>query len=162
MVNVKLCIFIVLFSGVFANHQNSPIYKKLLTLEDKLCIREVLFFEALNQSYEGMKAVATVMVNRKNSKEFPSTFCGVAQQSGAFSYRKNTPKGVLKTFKIKNSQEEKAVQKIDYIISQLDYGTFKESFPSNVKHYTKVNIHRTWMKQMKIYTVEGDHKFLSS
>ncbi|WP_286134839.1 cell wall hydrolase [Neptunicoccus cionae] len=44
------------------------------------CLTEALYFEARGESFKGIAAVAEVIVNRKNSKRFPNTVCGVINQ----------------------------------------------------------------------------------
>lgn len=44
------------------------------------CLTEALYFEARGESFKGISAVAEVIINRKNSKKFPNTVCGVISQ----------------------------------------------------------------------------------
>jgi N-acetylmuramoyl-L-alanine amidase len=61
------------------------------------CMAKVVRHEAANQSRQGQRAVAEIMMNRARSGRFPATICGVANQPGQFfdtaSYnpRRDTP-----------------------------------------------------------------------
>lgn len=51
-----------------------------ITEEDRHCLQQNIFFEARNQSTEGMVAVAWVTLNRLDSSRFPNTICEVVKQ----------------------------------------------------------------------------------
>lgn len=44
------------------------------------CLTEALYFEARGENLEGQFAVAEVILNRRDSRQFPSTVCGVIGQ----------------------------------------------------------------------------------
>jgi hypothetical protein len=44
------------------------------------CLTEALYFEARGENLEGQFAVAEVILNRRDSRQFPSTICGVIGQ----------------------------------------------------------------------------------
>ena len=44
------------------------------------CLSEALYFEARGEQIEGQIAVADVIINRKNSRQFPGTICGVVSE----------------------------------------------------------------------------------
>lgn len=48
------------------------------------CMAKVVRHEAANQSRQGQRAVAEILMNRAQSGRFPSTICGVANQPGQF------------------------------------------------------------------------------
>ena len=54
------------------------------------CLAEALYFEARGESLAGQKAVAEVILNRRDSGRFPTSVCGVVKQGGRggcqFSY----------------------------------------------------------------------------
>lgn len=54
------------------------------------CLQQALYFEARGESLRGQFAVAEVILNRVDSREYPSSVCGVVQQGGRngcqFSY----------------------------------------------------------------------------
>lgn len=54
------------------------------------CLAEALYFEARGESLQGQKAVAEVILNRRDSGKFPGSVCGVVKQGNKggcqFSY----------------------------------------------------------------------------
>ena len=53
---------------------------------DLQCLSEALYFEARGEGVQGQQAVAEVILNRVDSRGFPSTVCGVVNQPAQFSY----------------------------------------------------------------------------
>lgn len=55
------------------------------------CLTEALYFEARGESVAGQKAVAEVILNRRDSGRFPGSICGVVKQGNKggcqFSYQ---------------------------------------------------------------------------
>lgn len=69
--------------------------------QEKLCIKEMLYFEARNTSLEEMIHIFEVAANRVKSKKYPDSFCEVIQQPWQFSYRnklRGDPRIILPTF----------------------------------------------------------------
>jgi len=50
------------------------------------CMVEALYYEARNDTQEGMSAVASVIINRVQHPKFHHTICGVIRDEGSFSY----------------------------------------------------------------------------
>ena len=129
--------------------------------KDLACIVELLYFEALNQSKEGMKAVLTVVLNRKQAKGFPSSICGVVQQANQFSYRRSVGRGVVIKPQPKNSADRLALLKIQSLSRSVVQGTFKPNLPKDVLWYTKHDVKRKWMRDMTVVARIDSHKFKS-
>jgi N-acetylmuramoyl-L-alanine amidase len=55
--------------------------------KDLACLAEAVYFEARGTGAAGEAAVAHVVVNRTEARDFPSTVCGVVTQGCQFSYR---------------------------------------------------------------------------
>ena len=141
------------YSGIVLDfHQQS---------KDMACIAEVLYFEALNQSKEGMKAVLTVVLNRKQAKGFPSSICGVVQQANQFSYRRSIGRGVVIKPQPVNHADKLALLKIQSLAHSVVQGTFKSNLPKNVLWYTKHDVKKPWMEGMTIVARIDSHKFMS-
>jgi N-acetylmuramoyl-L-alanine amidase len=51
------------------------------------CLAEAVYFEARGTGDQGALAVAYVVKNRKESRKFPSTICGVVKEGCQFSYQ---------------------------------------------------------------------------
>ena len=141
------------YSGIVLDfHQQS---------KDMACLTEVVYFEALNQSKEGMKAVLTVVLNRKQARGFPSSICGVVQQANQFSYRRSVDNGVVIKPQPKNSVDKAALRRIQSLSRSVVQGTFKPNLPKDVLWYTKHGVKRKWMRDMTVVVRIDSHKFLS-
>lgn len=57
-----------------------------ISAEDVNCMAEALYHEARGEGMKGQAAVAEVILNRVDSRTFPSTVCGVINQPSQFSY----------------------------------------------------------------------------
>lgn len=66
----------------------------LYTQQDLACLAEAIYFEARGEGREGQLAVAEVILNRAESRRFPSTVCGVVNQPQQFSYTIGGPKPI--------------------------------------------------------------------
>lgn len=53
---------------------------------DWQCLAEAIYFESRGEPLDGQIAVAEVVLNRRDSRQFPSTVCGVTRQGCQFSY----------------------------------------------------------------------------
>lgn len=141
------------YSGIVLDfHQQS---------KDLACLTEVVYFESLNQSEEGMKAVLTVVLNRKQARSFPSSICGVVQQANQFSYRRGVKQGVVIKPQPKNSVDKAALRRIQSLSRSVVQGTFKPNLPKDVLWYTKHGVKKSWMEGMTIVARIGSHKFMS-
>lgn len=140
------------YSGIVLDfHQQS---------KDMACLTEVVYFESLNQSEEGMKAVLTVVLNRKQARGFPSSICGVVQQANQFSYRRSVGRGVVIKPQPVNHADKLALLKIQSLAHSVVQGTFKPNLPKNVLWYAKHSVKRSWMKKMVIVSKIDSHKFM--
>lgn len=76
-------IVITAMVGVGAYHiQEAQAQQVVLSVsvEDKHCLQQNIFFEARNQSTLGQVAVAWVTINRMESSKYPNTICEVVKQ----------------------------------------------------------------------------------
>lgn len=89
------------------NPKNPPSEKEIRLLG------ALVYLEAGNQSYYGKKCVASVVVNRINSKKFPNTLTGVIYQSGQFTPAMNgTLDALVKSKKKIQAQSIKAARSV--------------------------------------------------
>ncbi|SHI56274.1 cell wall hydrolase [Aureimonas altamirensis] len=58
---------------------------KQRTMSEHECMTRVMYFESNRSSEEGMVAVGTVVMNRKNSGRYPESVCGVVGQKNQFA-----------------------------------------------------------------------------
>lgn len=61
---------------------STPLY----SASELQCLTEALYFESRGEGRQGQAAVAEVILNRVESRVFPSTVCGVVNQPMQFSY----------------------------------------------------------------------------
>jgi len=54
-------------------------------MSERECMMRAMYFESNRSSREGMLAVGTVVMNRKGTKGYPSTVCGVVGQKNQFA-----------------------------------------------------------------------------
>lgn len=75
-------IFLFLFIAISAKAFNQDDAVEMLSTMNKelICLAKVVDDEARGESYNGKVAVASVVMNRVNSGQFPDTICGVANQ----------------------------------------------------------------------------------
>ncbi|QYU69476.1 cell wall hydrolase [Leptolyngbya sp. 15MV] len=60
------------------------------TLSPELeCLAGAVYFEARGEPLAGQLAVAQVVINRTQSRQFPASYCGVVHQPRQFSYVRN-------------------------------------------------------------------------
>ena len=70
--------------------------KCLATAKDVKCLATAIFHEANAESVKGQIAVANVIMNRVESKDFPNSVCGVISQKSQFSWYGKTKKKIKK------------------------------------------------------------------
>lgn len=77
----------------------------------------ITYLEAGNQSYYGKQCVASVVVNRVNSKKFPNTLKGVIYQSGQFTpacYVKSVLNG---SYKVNKKNWKECKKAAEYVLT---------------------------------------------
>lgn len=83
----------------------------------------ITYLEAGNQSYYGKKCVASVVINRVNSKRFPNTIKGVLFQSGQFVPAANGTLSAL--YYSKRSIQAQSVKAAKYV---LEHGSVLKGY----------------------------------
>lgn len=117
----------------------NPTQAKESTQEVK-CLATAIHYEARGEKEEGRRAVANVIINRKDSGRFPDTVCAVIKQKGQFSF---WPKPLVK-------DEKKIEEARHYFANPID-NTNKALF----FHSKKVK--PAWKKTLAIKI--GNHLF---
>ncbi|OBX20010.1 hydrolase [Erythrobacter sp. QSSC1-22B] len=57
--------------------------------EELHCLAGAVYFESRGEPLTGQLAVAQVIINRSESRQFPASYCGVVHQRSQFSFVKN-------------------------------------------------------------------------
>lgn len=139
-------LFLVLIIALFAKPSLAN------TTRDISCLAKNIYFEARNQSIEGQKAVAFVVLNRVNSLSYPNSVCEVISQDRQFSWtrdgRSNQPKD-LKSFKI-------ATAMAIYVYNK--YGKIKDPTKGAIMYHANY-VQPYWSSYYKLSAIIGDHIF---
>jgi len=124
----------------------------VLLIAAAACLSLALYHEARGEPIHGQLMVARVIVNRMESRRWPSSMCGVITQNRQFSfYRKNnTPK----------PRDEVAWAKAQKLATDIinDPNILP---PSTVNHYHTPNVHPVWRKGLHRIARIGNHIFYS-
>lgn len=127
------------------------------------CLQKNVYFEARNQSFEGMRAVATVTLNRYAQDGFPNKICEVVHEKTKgnvyqFSWvAKSKPNDMLTVYR--NNVEWAAwIAAGEASLVTLFFGGLPEVGDAQYFHATSVNprFHKTKLEPV---TQIGDHIF---
>lgn len=131
------------------------------------CLKVLGWNEIRNGDEYAMKAVYSVVENRKNSGKYPNTYCKVMKQSSQFSFWNQGRHNVFSVEpKPQNELEVAALKKIEEISMKVVTGTFNPVLPKNVLWYSTPAAKASkgsghWTQQYKVVTQAGPHLFYS-
>ena len=126
--------------------------------KEKQCLTAALFHEARGEGLQGIKAVASVIENRKHSKEYPSTYCKIIKQYKQFSFvQQGRPLHNLEQ-QVKPSEIE-VLALVARLAEQMLQGRFKSVLPARVLHYTTHAVSNAWTRKMQVVAKVGNHRF---
>ena len=129
------------------------------------CLKVLGWNEIRNGSEHAMKAVYSVVENRKNSGAYPSDYCSIMKQHKQFSFW-NQGKYNLAAIepRPRNAKDIAALKKIEHLSLKVVTGKFNPVLPRNVLWYStpaarnaKGSMH--WTQQYRIATQAGPHLF---
>ncbi len=123
------------------------------------CLVNTLYAEARGEPEEGIRAVMSVIYNRKKAKGYPNTFCGVILQDKQFSAFNSDKSLATKPLKPIRELDKEAYRKVSSVAQEAVQGAFKPVLEEDVLHYAHVRIKNRWTKRMKVVKVEGSHSF---
>lgn len=113
-------------------------------------LAKAVVYESRGEGRLGMKAVAYVIVNRKEHKHWPDTIEDVIHQPNQFAFLKDWNKQVTPTQK-------------DWTLGRVvSYNVLKgiADDPTNgATHYTEKSVYRKWMNNLEYVTTIQNHKF---
>ena len=124
-----------------------------------LCIKNALWHEARGEPEEGIRAVMSVIYNRKKHKNYPNTFCKVILQDKQFSAFNSDKSLATKRLKPVKGLDEEAYTKVAGIAQEAVVGVFKPVLEPSVLHYTHVRVKNYWTKRMQAVKIAGRHVF---
>ncbi len=110
-------------------------------------LARAVFSESRGEPYEGMVAVAAVILNRIDHPEFPNTIAGVVYEPLAFQ--------VVRNGQINQQADELAIQAAFEAINGID--------PSNgaLYFYNPNKTRNQWIRRRPVLTTIGKHIFAS-
>jgi spore germination cell wall hydrolase CwlJ-like protein len=127
--------------------------------QERKCLVNALYYEARSEGKAGINAVASVIENRKNHKDYPEGYCAIIQQRRQFSYTLlHKPDVQALEWRLKASDKVAYGYVSDVADSMLE-GRFEPTLPSNVIYYATSRISNAWIKTKKIYATIGNHRF---
>lgn len=130
--------------------------------KEMTCLTNTLYAEARGEPEEGIRAVMSVIYNRKNHKNYPNTFCKVILQDKQFSAFNSDKSLATKRLKPVKGPDEEAYTKVAGIAQEAVVGAFKPVLEPSVLWYAKHNVNKRWMKTLKTHLIIGEHKFYGS
>jgi len=149
---------------------SSGLYPMDLAKEQE-CFIKVLVQEAQGEPAEGVKAVATVLVNRRLHDKYPSSYCSIALQPRQFSsaekyIKTNYCQCLYLGLKHPYAALKPKVSTLVYtlankaVLGYFDaYGSF--GYPRNMLWFHS-GIKPVWAKKMKFYARIGAHSFYTN
>ena len=127
------------FGSIQSKHQSVPVLspkEQQHIIKETQCISEVLWFESRSEGKDGIRAVLSVIHNRKISKKYPDSYCSVVQQRFQFSYRNHLKKGQFMLIKTPlNALERKVATDVSTLAFNAATGRLKPSLPPFVIYY---------------------------
>lgn len=117
----------------------------------EICMAAAIYFESRSEPLHAQYAVAEVIMNRVESKRFPNNVCDVVLQKDQFSFLWDGGQDL----RPKDSKAWALAEKVarDVLKRPMAY--------TDACHYTRKEVRRVWMKDLKRVAVYGDHKFMT-
>lgn len=127
--------------------------------EEFLCLKNALWHEARGEPEEGIRAVMSVIYNRKNHKNYPNTFCEVILQDKQFSAFNSDKSLATKRLKPLKETDKIAYSKVAGIAQEAVVGSFKPVLEPSVLWYAHTRVKNYWTKRMQVVKIAGRHVF---
>ncbi len=127
--------------------------------KDLLCLKSVLWHEARGEPEEGIRAVMSVIYNRKKAKGYPNTFCGVILQDKQFSAFNSDKSLATKPLKPIRELDKEAYRKVSSVAQEAIQGAFKPVLDEDVLHYAHTKVKNKWTRKFERVKVIHQHVF---
>ncbi len=122
------------------------------------CLSEALYFEARGEQLEGQIAVADVIINRKNSKNFPNTICRVVSEG---SHKRNACQFSYNCDgKLELIYDKLSYSRITKLSSIILNGAFAD-ITGGATFFHATEVSPSWAKKFKETKKIGRHIFYS-
>ena len=120
------------------------------------CLADTLYFEARGESTSGQKAVAEVILNRRDSGQFPETVCGVVKQGSSkgcqFSYNCGGKTRAIR---------EKAAYARVHKVAQAALAGAPRDLTNGATYFHTTAVSPSWSRKFTRTTKIGSHIFYS-
>ena len=123
------------------------------------CLVNTLYAEARSEPEEGIRAVMSVIYNRKKAKGYPNTFCGVILQDKQFSAFNSDKSLATKPLKPIREIDKEAYRKVSSVAQEAVQGAFKPVLEEDVLHYAHTKVKNKWTRKFERVIVLGNHSF---
>ena len=134
-------------------------YRELMNKQqEKQCLTAALWHEARGEGLQGIKAVASVIENRRQSQQYPSTYCKIIKQYKQFSFVLEG-KPIHKLEQQVKPSEKEVFALVSRVAEQVLEGRFKPTLPAKVLHYTTHAVRNQWTAKMQVVAKIGNHRF---
>ena len=125
------------------------------------CLAENIYWEARNQSIQGMYAVADVTLNRVKDSRWPNTVCAVVKQRD-----QRRGKWICQfSWYCDGLSDEPRTMAVFNLSKMIAYVRFKNKdspvLPSNIYWYHNNKVNPYWASAYSHKTTIGDHLFYS-
>ncbi len=123
------------------------------------CLTNAMYLEARSEPEEGIRAVMSVIYNRKNHKNYPNTFCSVILQSKQFSAFNSDSSLAKKPLKPLGAKDKEIHSKVQGIAHEAVQGRFKPVLEPSVLWYAHFKVKNKWTSKYKKVVVYNKHAF---
>ena len=123
------------------------------------CLVNTLYAEARGEPEEGIRAVMSVIYNRKKAKGYPNTFCGVILQDKQFSAFNSDKSLATKPLKPIRELDKEAYRKVSSVAQEAVQGAFKPVLDEDVLWYAHTKVKNKWTRRFERVIVLGNHSF---
>lgn len=127
--------------------------------KELLCLTSALWREARGEPEEGIRAVMSVIYNRKKAKGYPNTFCGVILQHKQFSAFNSDKSLATKPLKPIRELDKEAYRKVSSVAQEAVQGAFRPVLEPSVLWYAHTRVKNYWTKRMQVVKIAGKHVF---
>lgn len=114
------------------------------------CLAQAIYFESRGEPIEGQVAVAEVVLNRRDAREFPRTVCGVTNQGCQFSYTCDGHSDVMKSTVAKARSEK---------LAALMLAGRERTLTDGALYFHTRSVRPDWSRRFTRTTTIGHHMF---
>ena len=126
--------------------------------DELVCLANNIYYEARNQSFDGMYAVAEVTLNRVENRRWPNDICNVVQQRIVVNSRWVCQFSWYCDGESDNPQDGKAMLESVILAQHIIAGTVTD-ISEGATHYHATYVNPYWAGDMTVVLEIGQHIF---